>query len=115
MNIENKPGYQFPADATYVLGGGFGGLGRDIARWMVSRGARYLILLSRSGAKSDAAKLLVSELEQKGVVLAFPAVDLSDLRKLKDTLRSLASTMPPIHGCIQCTAALKVSGPLRVV
>lgn len=107
-NIKTKPTYRFDADSTYVIGGGLGGLGRSIARWMVGRGARHLVLISRSGAKSDAAKALISELEAQGVSLSAPKVDLSDLHKVKDVLQSLASSMPPIKGCIQSATVLRV-------
>jgi hypothetical protein len=36
------------SDASYVLAGGYGGLGRSLARWMASGGATSLIILSRS-------------------------------------------------------------------
>ncbi|RYP82307.1 hypothetical protein DL769_001709 [Monosporascus sp. CRB-8-3] len=106
-NIKTTPAYSFPADATYVLGGGLGGLGRSIARWMVSRGARHLILLSRSGAKSQTSRLLVSELERQGVCLATPAVDLADLGEVRGVLQRLTKRMPPVRGCIQCATVLK--------
>ncbi|KUI65003.1 Lovastatin diketide synthase LovF [Cytospora mali] len=72
VNIKTKPTYNFSKDATYVIGGGLGGLGRSFARWMVRRGARHLILLSRSGPKSDATKDLIVELEAQRVYVATP-------------------------------------------
>lgn len=35
-----KPKYSFDPSASYAISGGLGGLGRSIARWMASRGAR---------------------------------------------------------------------------
>lgn len=79
---------------------------------MVGRGAKNLILLSRSGVKTAAARLLVSELESQGVRVEAPPVDISDLEKLREVLESLKDTMPPIRGCIQATVTLRVSQPL---
>jgi hypothetical protein len=107
-NVETKPKAKFAADASYVIAGGLGGLGRSFARWMVSQGVRNLILLSRSGAKGDAAKALVSELEIQGVCVATPQVDISDLSSLMNTLEGLTESMPPVKGCIQATVALRV-------
>ncbi|KAI1370345.1 KR domain-containing protein [Hypoxylon crocopeplum] len=104
-NIKTKPRYSFSSGGTYVIAGGLGGIGRSVARWMVSRGARYLILLSRSGAKSQAAKVLVSELESQNVCVTTPAVDISDLAALEDTLKTLARSMPPTRGCIQAAVS----------
>lgn len=75
---------------------------------MVSRGARNLILLSRSGVKSDAARCLVTELEMKGVKIAAPQCDIGDLNSLHQVLDHIADSMPPIKGCIQATVALRV-------
>ena len=41
------------SDATYVITGGTGGLGRHLARWLVERGARHLLLLARRPASVD--------------------------------------------------------------
>ncbi|PWY83393.1 KR-domain-containing protein, partial [Aspergillus heteromorphus CBS 117.55] len=48
VDCVTKPLYTFPANASYIIAGGLGGLGRSFARWMASRGARYPILLSTS-------------------------------------------------------------------
>ncbi len=39
-----------PADATYLVTGGLGGLGLEVARWLVERGARALVLVGRQRA-----------------------------------------------------------------
>lgn len=45
------------SEATYVLAGGLGALGLDIANWMVECGARNLVFLSRSGGSKNAKDL----------------------------------------------------------
>ncbi|EHK97750.1 putative Phthiocerol synthesis polyketide synthase type I PpsC [Glarea lozoyensis 74030] len=47
------PKLKLNPDAGYLLVGGLGGLGRAVSTWMVERGARHLIFLSRSAGKSD--------------------------------------------------------------
>ncbi len=37
------------ADSTYLITGGHGALGIAVARWLVEKGARHLVLLSRNG------------------------------------------------------------------
>ncbi|KAL4915232.1 KR-domain-containing protein [Aspergillus aurantiobrunneus] len=51
MDCVSKPLYSFLTDASYVIAGGLGGLGRCIAQWKVDRGARHLVLLSRTAPK----------------------------------------------------------------
>ncbi|KAH7400554.1 lovastatin nonaketide synthase [Phaeosphaeria sp. MPI-PUGE-AT-0046c] len=105
--VSSNPRYLFPSDATYVIAGGLGGLGRSFARWMVSRGAQNLILISRFGVRSEAAKHLVEELRERGVRVVTPAVDISLLSDLRDVFDAANKCLPPIRGCIQATVALR--------
>ena len=80
-----------------------------MARWMVSRRARHIILLSRSGAKSDVAQTLVKELESQGARIMTPCCDVSDKDALSKVLKDCSEWMPPIKGCIQGSMVLRVS------
>ena len=104
-----KPTYNLDPSATYVISGGLGGLERSMARWMANRGARNLILLSRSGASRDSAKELVEDLEAAKVKVATPPCDVSHLESLVRVLQECMTHMPPIKSCIQGSMVLKVS------
>ncbi|KAK4194260.1 KR domain-containing protein [Triangularia verruculosa] len=93
-------------DASYLIAGGLGGLGRTLARWLASRGAKHLILLSRSGPHTPEAQLLLSDLHSLGVQTSTPICDITDLANLRATLISLQSSMPPIKGCIQASMVM---------
>ncbi|KAH9230788.1 hypothetical protein K456DRAFT_1727160 [Colletotrichum gloeosporioides 23] len=98
---------RFDPEASYVIAGGLGGLGRSVARWMASRGAKNLILLSRRGAVEESAKELVKELEGVCNKVVTPACDVTDADALKNLMTELSSSMPPIKGCIQGSMVLK--------
>ena len=104
-----KEAYRFSENFTYLIAGGLGGLGRSIARWMVHRGAKFLILLSRSGLKAEAAKEVVQELRFAGAHVETPACDISDAESLSAVLRDCATRAPPVKGCIQASMVLRVS------
>ncbi|GIC84422.1 type I polyketide synthase [Aspergillus udagawae] len=101
--LETRPAYLFSPEETYLIAGGLGGLGRNIARWFVERGARNLILLSRSGPLNPHAHDLVRELEAKGARIVTPACDITDRECLKTVLLEFGQTMPPIKGCVQAS------------
>lgn len=107
--IETKPNYSFDEHSSYVIAGGLGGLGRSAARWMVSRGVRHLILLSRSGAQTEAALALIEELKAKGAHAEAPACDVTKADMLRTVLERCAETMPPVKGVIQGSMVLNVS------
>lgn len=108
LRTPNEPSYALRADATYLIAGGFGGLGRAISRWLVNRGARNLILISRSGASKPEAKALITELESKGVNVKGLACDVADSDRLRRLLDECAQEMPPVAGCIQASMVLTV-------
>lgn len=105
----NIPSYQFSGNASYVVVGGFGGLGKSIARWMTERGAKNLILLGRSGAKGKEALDFLDEMKDMGVRVASPPCDISEENALLSVLEMCSRTMPPVKGCIQGSMVLKVS------
>lgn len=106
--MQNRPSYSFAANATYVIAGGFGGLGRNVCRWMVSRGARNFMILSRSGARTNLSKQLIAELMASGAHVHAPPCDITQAEDLRQVLAEYAPNMPPIRGCIQCTMVLRV-------
>lgn len=96
-------------NATYVIAGGLGGLGRSIVRWMVDKGARNLILLSRSGTSSSStAAEFVSALNAQGITVAAPRCDVTSSKEVSAVLEECGRTMPVVKGCINAANDLQV-------
>ena len=104
----SRPGWSFASDATYVIAGGSGGLGRSMARYMATHGAKHILLLSRSGSGSPQVTELIRELQQDGVTVIAPSCDVSDAHALDTVIRDLQDQTPPIKGCIQGSMILRV-------
>nr|UVI57903.1 polyketide synthase [Aspergillus elegans] len=109
--IAIKPlGYHtFDSNASYVLVGGFGGIGRSVTRWMVTRGARNFIFVSRSGASSPAAQELYMELLASGCSVSDLVCDVTNKEAVAQAINSCQAEMPPIKGCMQCSMVLEDS------
>lgn len=99
--------WRFDGNSSYLVAGGFGGLGRAIVRWMVDRGAKHLIIPSRSGPSSTSATRLVDELTKKGVNLMATNCDVSSKSSLIALLERCKKTMPLIKGCINAAMVLQ--------
>ncbi|KAI1455751.1 hypothetical protein F4805DRAFT_459397 [Annulohypoxylon moriforme] len=100
--------WSFDPTASYLVAGGLGGLGRLIIRWMASKGAKHLILPSRSGSSSQNAVEVVSELSERGVNVVTPRCDVGVAASVTAMLRDCASSgMPPIKGCINAAMNLQ--------
>lgn len=98
--------WRLDPNASYVIAGASGGLGRAISEWMAGKGAKHLILLSRSGATSPAAAKTVAQLREQGVNVAAPKCDVSSESSLAAALQDCLRTMPPVKGCINSAMAL---------
>ncbi|CAI7646607.1 unnamed protein product [Penicillium glandicola] len=101
--IDNSPSFYMKSDQTFVIAGGLGGIGRASARWMASRGAKNLILLSRFGPRNDHSIQLIKELNAMGVRVETPACDVTDINAVRAVFEKLAPEMPPIKGIIQAS------------
>jgi fatty acid synthase len=51
---------------TYLITGGLGGVGLELANWLVGRGARKLVLTSRSGVRNDYQAYRLERLRREG-------------------------------------------------
>ncbi|CAD6445534.1 dae50dc7-2c16-4c37-8a7b-ae80d7e5f4a2 [Sclerotinia trifoliorum] len=97
------------ANASYVVAGGFGGIGRAILRWMADRGAKNLIVPSTSGTSSQAAVNIVSEFARRGVRVITKICNAASDTDLAALLQDCAVSMPPIKGCINAAMVLQDS------
>ncbi|KAI8939049.1 hypothetical protein NX059_004887 [Plenodomus lindquistii] len=89
-----------PEDATYVLIGGTGGLGRSIARWLASNGAKHIVLLSRSGVANGKAKIEIDALNQAGTQVVVRRCDVADRSDVDRLVSTGLSGLPPVRGII---------------
>lgn len=112
----------FPADATYLITGGLGGIGLQVARWLAERGARRLLLLSRSGlpARSDwqhhrktdqalAHKITaVLELESLGASVQVESINVTNEHEVAAFLKKFRDELwPPIRGVFHAAGIIE--------
>ncbi|EKV11465.1 Polyketide synthase, putative [Penicillium digitatum PHI26] len=97
----------FHANASYMLVGGLGGIGRVVALWMAENGAKSLIFVNRSGLSKYQAQMTVRNLVEKGVQITTRACDISDETEVQQMIHDLSYCAPPIRGLIQAAMVLK--------
>lgn len=96
------------ADASYLLIGGLGGIGRATASWMIKHGARNLIFASPSGLDKEKAKQGVALLKEQGAKVAVYKCDVSNIEDVDRVLDRCETDMPPIRGMIHAAMVSKV-------
>ncbi len=88
----------FVENGTYLITGGASGFGLEVAKWMTTKGCKNLVLMSRSGTKTEHEAQVVEEMRANGVNvnLAIGSVDNAD--DVKRIFKEIAETMPPLKG-----------------
>ena len=99
-------------DASYLLVGGLGGLGRSVSIWLAEHGARNLIFLSRSGdGNSRETKALVEELAAAGCSAQIVA---GSVARLDDVRHVITQARLPVTGVVQMSMVLRVRAEFRI-
>ena len=108
------------SDGSYLITGGLGDLGLKVARWMVSQGARRLILLGRTQlpprsswnsqeAGSHLARQIaaIRELEESGASVHLVSADVADEKQMSAFVDQFqAEGWPPIRGVVHAAGVL---------
>ena len=101
--------FKLDPNASYLLVGGLGGIGRSLSGLLVDMGARNLCFISRSRVQSDIAKSMIQEFGKRSVKCGVYSCDTTQADLLAQTLRQCSSEMPPIRGLFQCAMVLQDS------
>ncbi|MFT4670912.1 MAG: amino acid adenylation domain-containing protein [Pseudohongiellaceae bacterium] len=111
--LNNKPIYtnQTPAPtrvrkgASYIITGGCGGLGLQVAKWLSEQGAGHLILTSRSGAGAAAQAVLGTIKTGSETEVSVVAADVTDLVAMQGVV-DLAESLAPLKGIIHAAGII---------
>jgi NAD(P)-dependent dehydrogenase (short-subunit alcohol dehydrogenase family) len=90
---------------TFVVIGGLGGVGTSLAKWMVSRGARRIVLVSRSNKGAHKSAPVISKLESQG---ASVKVMVGDVTRYEDVDRIFSNVDGVIGGVVHAAMVLDV-------
>lgn len=98
----------FSPNATYLITGGTGGVGRAIARWMAHNGAKFIILASRSGPRAENISQFLQEIEILGVKIKAISCDITNNDEVVSLLTALKLDFPSLRGIIHGAQNYKV-------
>ncbi|WP_320667360.1 thioester reductase domain-containing protein [Prochlorococcus sp. MIT 1307] len=116
--VINQPNKAEPiaisSNATYLVTGAFGGIGKKLISWLAQKGASSLILVSRSANSPGASAFkILAELEEAGVNCTCISYDLSTSRfestRTEDSLVQTIKSLPkdkPLRGIFHAAGVL---------
>jgi FkbH-like protein len=91
--------------ATYLVSGGLGSLGRLHTEWLIARGAATLMLIGRSAADAEARQWL-DRLRVEGADVHYRQVDVGDRKQLAMLLQEMQQSLPPLRGVLHIAGCL---------
>jgi acyl transferase domain-containing protein/NADPH:quinone reductase-like Zn-dependent oxidoreductase/acyl carrier protein len=103
---ELMPKGQVRVDGTYLITGGFGGFGLELAKWLTSQGARHLALVGRRGAGRAQAQQTIEKLRRGGVRVLTIAADIAEESGVQRVMAEITSAGPPLRGVFHTAAVL---------
>jgi NAD(P)-dependent dehydrogenase (short-subunit alcohol dehydrogenase family)/acyl carrier protein len=104
VELPQKRLFEFDGSAAYILVGGFGGLGRSVARYMVQQGACNLIFLSRTSDRNHPQhKEYISEIEAMGATVQCVQGDVAQSAVVE---RAIDGAHAPVKGILNLALGL---------
>ncbi|XP_049273337.1 fatty acid synthase-like [Rhipicephalus sanguineus] len=106
LTLEAVARPHFYRHKSYVIVGGLGGFGLELAQWMVIRGCRNLLLISRSGVRTGYQRLCLKRWSELGATVLVSSDDVcteEGARKIIET----ATTLGPVGGIFNLAVVLR--------
>lgn len=104
--LSTTPRVMFESHKAYVVVGGLGGMGLEVCYWMAVKGARTLIITSRTGIKNDFQKYSINRLRnQFGCCVQISTLDVSNYDDA-DALLRFSESFGPLGGIIHLAMVL---------
>lgn len=102
VRIEDAATGQFHASSTktHVIIGGQGGLGLEMAEWLVDAGARQIALLGRRADPTAETEAAIRRWQSRGVQVRAVACDVADAEALDRVLEDLRPIAGVIHSAM---------------
>ncbi|PVH70207.1 putative hybrid PKS-NRPS enzyme [Cadophora sp. DSE1049] len=97
-------GVIFRPDRSYLLFGLSGEIGQSICQWMVERGARYVVLTSRS---PKVGERWIASMRTLGADVTALSCDVTNRDSLHSLYKQVCQTLPPVAGIANGAMVLK--------
>lgn len=103
LRLPAQAAFQPKADRTYLITGGLGAIGRQVAESLIQRGARQLVLTGRKAADQAAQQWLAQLAAQDNTLqLQYQMLDMAD----DQAVHQLVAQLPQLAGVFHCAGVL---------
>ncbi len=88
------------SDATYLVTGGLGSIGLEIAGYLAAHGARHLVLTGRRAPNEDTTRRIGALREQHGCDVRVIAADVANPHDVARVVATVQAELPPLAGIV---------------
>jgi NAD(P)-dependent dehydrogenase (short-subunit alcohol dehydrogenase family) len=92
-------------DGSYLITGGLGGIGLEVARRLVAAGARHLVLLGRRAPDAD-ARVALAELTASGATVDVLQNDITRAEDVRSVMGTFGRHRPVLRGVFHAAGVL---------
>jgi thioester reductase-like protein len=98
--------HMFYNSSTYLITGGLGGIGLEVAKFLVNSGGRYIVLVGRS-PPTPKAEDIIRSLSSLGARILVLQLDIGDAGQCQELFNNLKnSDFPPVRGIMHAAGVL---------
>jgi acyl transferase domain-containing protein/acyl carrier protein len=101
-------------DATYLVTGGLGAVGLEIAGYLAAHGARHLVLTGRRSPSEATQRRIDTVREQYGCEIRVIAADVANPHDVVRLVTTVQAELPPLAGIIHAAGEIGTT-PLRTL
>ncbi|NEQ51900.1 MAG: SDR family NAD(P)-dependent oxidoreductase, partial [Leptolyngbya sp. SIO3F4] len=93
------------SEGSYLITGGLGALGLQVAQALADQGARSLVLMGRR-SPSEQAQTVITALQTQGVTVSVELADVADFQSVAQIMTKFEAELPPLRGVIHAAGVL---------
>jgi myxalamid-type polyketide synthase MxaB len=97
-----QPSLKLDPNASYLITGGLGSLGLQVAKYLATHGARHLVLTGRSGVSTKYQRAELETIKAIGAIVKVVSTDISSTEGVK----KLLATLPRLQGIVHAAGVL---------
>lgn len=103
---EQPSGLDVRSDTTYLVTGGLGAIGLEIATSLAAQGAKHLVLTSRRTPDDDTRERIDALAAQHGADVRVIAADVADAHDVARLLATIEAELPPLAGIVHAAGEI---------
>jgi phthiocerol/phenolphthiocerol synthesis type-I polyketide synthase C len=107
IDAATRQAWSVDPNSTYLVTGGTRGFGLHIARWLTEKGAKNIVLASRSGIVGHADdEEIITTLRLNGAKVHTVSCDVGQRHEVEALLATIAANAPPLKGIVHAATII---------